>query len=242
MTIKIIENEKPNMKKIKFDCDEPINKKLDKYPLLKEFNKPNTTIFIGGMGGGKTTLALNFITNSSFYKKCFHHIYVFMPENSRNSLKDNPLEELPEDQFYDELNVDNIEDVYNRVQENSKNKEYSFILYDDVQDAMKKNEVVLKLQKLIIRQRHLKLVNFILLQNYYALNNQIREVANHFIFFRLGKKQLEKIREEVVKLDKKVFYDIIDEVFEKEPDKRTWLFFSKNNKIFNEFDEIIVEE
>ena len=45
MNIKIIENNKPNLHKIKFNCDEKICEKLDKFPMIRDhLNKYNTTI------------------------------------------------------------------------------------------------------------------------------------------------------------------------------------------------------
>ena len=52
MKLKI--NDKPKITKIKFSCDEIINKKLDNFELTKEFlNQYNTTAFIGTQGSGK---------------------------------------------------------------------------------------------------------------------------------------------------------------------------------------------
>jgi DNA replication protein DnaC len=101
---------KPPIKKIKFLCDVPIHSKLDDYELTKNsMNRPNTTAFIGRQGSGKTSLMINFV--SSIYKKCFHKIYIFMRETSRNSLDKN------------------IFDKYLKIikgNENSKNKEESW--------------------------------------------------------------------------------------------------------------------
>jgi DNA replication protein DnaC len=86
--IKLKINNKPHLSKINFECDEEIHKKLNEFELTKEFlNKSNTTAFIGRQGSGKTSLMINMI--KKLYKKCFHRIFVFMPETSRNSLKYN---------------------------------------------------------------------------------------------------------------------------------------------------------
>ncbi len=84
-------NKKPHLPKIIFECDEEIHEKLNKYELTKAFlNKSNTTVFIGRQGSGKTSLMINII--KQLYKKCFHRIYLFMPETSRKSLKNNIFE------------------------------------------------------------------------------------------------------------------------------------------------------
>ena len=53
-------NPKPDLKDIKFSCDEPLHSKLDAYPLTRDFlNMYNTTALIGTQGSGKTTLMIN---------------------------------------------------------------------------------------------------------------------------------------------------------------------------------------
>ena len=77
MPITIVKNSKPKLDTIKFECDDIIHKKLEEWELTKSFlNKSNTTCFIGRQGSGKTSLTVNFV--KKLYKKCFHHIYVFM--------------------------------------------------------------------------------------------------------------------------------------------------------------------
>jgi hypothetical protein len=237
--------EKPNIKKIKFDCDKPIHEKLNKFDLLREnFNMPNTTVILGKPGSGKTSLALNFICNKQFYKKCFDHVYIVMPVYSRNSLVDSPLEGLPPDRFYDELSVKTMDDLYEKIQKSSKEKEYSFILYDDVQDALKNTEIALKFKRLIANQRHLKLVSFIMLQNYMTLPSDIRKIVTNYIIFDLGKREVRQLVDDIYKLDKNDFYEIYKKVFgSQETEPHTWLFYNtKNNSLYHEFDKIIIDD
>ena len=168
MKLKI--NDKPKITKIKFSCDEPIHKKLDEYELTKDFlNKYNTTAFIGVQGSGKTSLLVNIV--KILYKKCFHYIYVFMPETSRASLDNNIFEKnLPEDQIYDELTLENIIELYEKLKENSSNGYKSLVIYDDVQKSLKDYQILKNLKSIIANQRHLKVVNLILLQNFFALD------------------------------------------------------------------------
>ena len=154
MKLKI--NDKPKITKIKFSCDEPIHKKLDNYQLTKDFlNQYNTTAFIGVQGSGKTSLLVNIVKN--LYKKCFHFIYVFMPQTSRNSLDNNIFDKnLPEEQIYDELTLSNINDLYEKLKENSENGFKSLVIYDDVQKSLKDYQILINLKSIIANQRHLK--------------------------------------------------------------------------------------
>lgn len=239
--IKIKENHKPDLVKIKFECDNEINKKLNNFELTKEFlNKSNTTLFIGRQGSGKTSLMINFVKNKNLYKKCFHYIYVFMPHSSRKSLEDNIFDKhLSEDQMYEELNQETISDLYEKLKDNSENGYRSLVIYDDVQKSLKNHSVLLSLKNIIANQRHLSVVNFILLQNYFALDKSLRELANNIVLFKLNKTQTEKIFNECVESAKEKFTEIRDRVFNKPYE---WMFINlPTQRIFKGFDEIIYD-
>ena len=238
--IKIKENKKPNIEKIKFECDNILHKKLDEYELTKEFlNKSNTTLFIGRQGSGKTSLMVNFV--KKLYRKVFHFVYIFMPKSSRNSLNNNIFDKhLSEDQIFDELNQKNISILYEKLKENSENGHRSLIIYDDVQKSLKNHSVLLSLKNIIANQRHLKVVNFILLQNYFALDKSLRELCNNIILFKLNKTQTEKIFIENVESAKDKFEYIRDCVFDKPYE---WMFINvPTQRIFKGFDEILYDD
>jgi DNA replication protein DnaC len=235
ITLKI--NDKPSLPKIKFECDDEIHEKLNKYELSKDFlNKSNTTAFIGRQGSGKTSLMINIV--KKLYKKCFHKIYVFMPESSRNSLKDNIFDKnLDESQIYEELNYETINDLYEKLKANSKEKLRSLVIYDDVQKSLKDNNVLVSLKNIIANQRHLRVVNLILLQNYFALDKSLRKLINNIIVFKLNKTQTKKVFDECIESVKEKFDEIRKFVYD---DSHNWLFVNlPSQRIFKGFDEII---
>lgn len=237
--IRIKENNKPDIQKIKFECDIELHKKLNDFPLTKEFmNKSNTTVFIGRQGSGKTSLMINIVKR--LYKKCFHYIYVFMPQTSRNSLSNNIFDKyLPEEQIYEELNQETISDLYARLKENSSRGYKSLVIYDDVQKALKINSVLLSLKNIIANQRHLGVVNLILLQNYMALDKSLREIISNIVLFKLNKTQTERIFLECVESARDKFEEIRNMVFDK---PYTWMFINlSSQRIFKEWDEVIYE-
>lgn len=239
MKIKIIENEKPNIQKIKFACDEKICSKLDKFPLVRDnLNMYNTTVLVGRQGSGKTSLTINIVKN--LYKKKFNKIYLFMPQTSRNSLKPNIFDVLPEDQVFEELNYDNILNIYEKLKENSENGLKSLIIMDDVQKALKHIDVINEFKNIVANQRHLNVVNLILLQNYFALDNKVREIVNNIIFFKMDKKQTEKIFTEVAEMPKELFDEVNKIVFD-EP--HNWCMINqRNKKVYRMWDEIVCND
>jgi ABC-type dipeptide/oligopeptide/nickel transport system ATPase component len=235
--IKLIKNEAPNLGKVDFLCDEKICKSLDKWPLIRDhMNKYNTTAIIGRQGSGKTNLTINIVKR--IYKKKFHHIYVFMPQTSRNSLKDNIFEALPEDQLYEELNAKVLFELHEKIKKNAEEGEKSLIIFDDVQKALKDGQTLMKLKEMIANQRHIKLVNLILVQNFFQLDRSIREIINNIILFKLDKGQTEKIFNDAVELHKDKFEVIRNIVFDKPYE---WMFINKSSqRIYKGFDEIVI--
>ena len=174
----------PKWKKIAFSCDEILHSKLEKYPLTRDhLNKYNTTAFIGAQGSGKTSLMLNFLTG--FYKKTFHFVFVYISKTSRNSLHNNIFDKyLPKDQIYEELNEQTVNELYEKLKQNLMRGFISVIVYDDVQKSLKDYNTLKSLKSIIANQRHLKVVNLILLQSFFALDNFLRELINNAILFK----------------------------------------------------------
>ena len=113
-----------------------------------------------------------------------------MRETSRNSLSENIFDKnLDPSHIYEDLNVESINEVYDQLKANSKNEEWSLLIMDDVQDSLKDIEMVKVLKKIIANQRHLRTVVIIILQDYFALDNKIRNLIHNFIMFKMDKKQ-----------------------------------------------------
>jgi hypothetical protein len=164
-----------------------------------------------------------------------------MPQTSRNSLKNNIFDKnLDESQIFEELNYENITYVYEQAKQLSKEKYRTLIIYDDVQKSLKDPQILISLKNIIANQRHLRIVNMLLLQNYFSLDKSLRELINNIILFKLNKTQTEKIFNECVESAKDKFDNIRDFVFD-EPYK--WMFINlPSQRIFKEFDEIIYDE
>ena len=236
--IKILD--KPNLIRTKMNCDQVINDKLLQQGQMTEecFSTNHFTIIVGKMGSGKTSTAVSLIKT---WKKCFENIYVFMPENSRSSIENDIFgKNLPEDQLFSELTIDNLEDVYERLQENSSNGENSLILIDDFQNLLKDKLVSASLEKILIKIRHLRTTALLLAQSYQKIPKFARELAFNLILFDLGKSALLRIFEEVIDTKKEKFDEIIKLAFDK---PHNWILINlhKSKKLYKNFDEIIFD-
>lgn len=233
--------EKPNLKKVKMNCDNIIDDRLTKYPMVEDlWSKTSFNVVVGTMGSGKTSLVTNLI--KKVFKRCFHNIYVFIPENSRSSIENDIFgKHIPEEDLYSTLTQEGLYDVYEKLQDNSAEGEFSFLLIDDFQAALKDPMILLVLQKIITKMRHLRCSIFLLNQNFQALHKSLRELITNLIVFNVGKSQLNKIFEEVVQMDKNKYQDLIDLAFQK---KNDWLAINVNGSrnIYRMFDKIIYED
>lgn len=237
--MKIEELNKPTLQKVKMNCDDIIDKKLLEYPMVEDvWSRSSFNIIVGKMGSGKTSLITNLV--KSVFRKCYHNIYIFIPENSRQSI-DNDIygKNLPENQLFDTLTEANIESVYNELQDNSSNDEFSLLVIDDFQTALKDPSIIKTLTKIITKMRHLRTTIFLLQQNYQALNKSLRELTSNLILFNVGKSQLDKIFDESIQLEKNKYQELIDISFK---EKNDWILINLNGKrnIYRMFDKIII--
>ena len=238
--MKIVQLEKPNLQKVKMNCDGVIHDKLLKYPMIAEaFSTTNFTVICGRMGQGKTSLLTSFVKN--IWKKCFETIYVFMPSNSRESIENDIYgKNLPGNQLFDTLTAEALQDVYKRCQEDSKDGYHSLLIIDDFQAQLKDKHILLVLQKIITKMRHLRTTVVLLQQNFQALHKPLRELVSNLVCFNLGKSQLEKVFDEIVQIDKDKYQQLIDLCY-KEP--HDWVLFNlhKSRSIYKGFDLVSFE-
>ena len=241
LQIKILE--KPDLGHIEMNCDNVINPKLLKYPMIKEaFSTTSFNVICGRMGSGKTSLLTSLIKSKDVFKKCFETIYVFMPYNSRSSIQNDIYgKNLPPEQLFETLTLENITQVYEEIQEHSKEKYNSLIVIDDFQVALKDPEILKVLCKIVTKMRHLRTTIFLLQQNFQALAKPLRELVSNLILFNLGKSQNEKVFEEAIQLHKDKYQQIIDMAF-KDPHDWILINLNKSRSIYIMGDQLLLGE
>lgn len=236
MPIQLKPLEKPKFNKVTMECDVLIDNKLTKYPAIEQcFSRTNFTILAGLMGSGKTTLAIQMIR--SLYKKCFSDIYVVIPEISLHSIaeKDNIFTKHldPEEHLFHEYTEEVLNNIFEKLQENSSNGDFSLLVIDDFGANFKDKETEKILNKIIIKMRHLKCSVMLLCQNIYQLPKKTREVASNLITYNLGKSQMEKVFEDFMNIKKQTFEDIM-KLYENPHDYL--LLNIRKQKLFFKFD------
>ena len=117
------------------------------------------SVIVGELGQGKTSLLTNLVEN--VFNKCFENVYLIMPKNSRTSIENDIFtKHLPADQLYDTLTEEGLTEIYERLQESSKEKENSLLIIDDFQAQLKEKDIIKVLQKIITKMRHLRVTVF----------------------------------------------------------------------------------
>jgi hypothetical protein len=198
---------------------------------------------IGRPASGKTSLAISMITQRKpkIYRKTHHHIIVIMPQNSINSLKNNPFKVLPDDNIYHELDNDSIDTIYSRIDGYSKKDEKTILFIDDMTADLKKGKFIIDtFKKLVYNRRHLKLNIIITAQSYVNIPLDLRKNIQNMIMFKPPKKELEIVFTELFESKKDMFMDVMRMAYD---DKHNFLFLNvPSQRLFKNFDELILND
>lgn len=242
MSIIIKENDKPHLKSCEMICDGDLDDNLNKYDLTKFLNKHSMNLLIGKPKSGKTSLLYSLFKGNKknrILKGVFSTIYLFQPENSRGSMKDNIFESLPDDQKYDELTQENLLDVLEKVKEDSKNGYTSCIIYDDMGAYLKNNNTLKMFKEMAMNKRHYKLSQIYLCQTFFSVPKEMRRLWDNIFVFRVSKDELKNIFDEVVEQKKELVNEISKIVYDKPYE---YLFINTDSqRLFKGFDEILIE-
>jgi DNA replication protein DnaC len=239
--MKIIELEKPKLKPVKMNVDDIIDPKLEQYPAIKQcFGTSNTTLISGGTGSGKTTWLIQML--KTIFKKVYHDIFLIMPQNSLNSIseKDNVFKKyLDPENIFHTYDVETLETIYDKVQENASDGYYSLLLIDDMGSSLKNKAEAKLLQTMFLKNRHLRLTAFVLTQNFFQMPKLIREITNNAILFNTNKSQNEKFFNEMMNVKKDDFNTLMKRL----PTTHDYILVSlKHKKMYHNWDEILFDE
>lgn len=239
MSIRIEKQSAPHLIKTEMNCDGGLAKKLDKFELLKHLNQHSTTLLVGKPRSGKTSLITSLFSSQDCMKKVYHRVYLFQPASSGASVKNNVFDKLPENQIFDELNFENLSQVYSEIKALPKHYNKCIVL-DDCAATLKNKELQKLFKTMNNNRRHLATSFFFLTQTYYAIPKELRKVFNNLFIFKMSKMELQTIFEEQIELDKKYVLPISRLVFN-EP--YSFLFINTDSQsLYRNFDKIVLEE
>ena len=222
-------------------CDTILHKKLNDYPVINTcFNRSNFSIFCGKMGYGKTSTAVSLLKN--VFKKCYHTIYIIIPEGSRMSIDNDYLgKNIPADQLFSDISVEILDDIYERMKEDAKEGYKSLLVVDDMGAFMKDKFIQKGLAKIITKIRHLRSSVWLLQQSLKQLPKILRELVSNVLFFDLGKSQLQFLFDELVPLSKENFEKVCDYLFGGADDLHSYgIINTKTRKIYKGVDKEII--
>lgn len=217
MAIELKEYPHPNLKVAKMNCDGDLHEKLNKYPFTQLFNKHQSTLICGKAGQGKTSLLYGLFSSNKLLKKVYNTIILFQPNSSRDSMEHKLFDVLPEEQLFNELNEETLQQAVEIVDVTSEEDGNSVIIFDDVTASLKDNEIEKELKRLNWNKRHKKLSFFFLSQSYYAVVKDVRKMFNYVIVFKVSPSELKVIIDENLQgnYDKKKINEISNIVFDK---------------------------
>ena len=201
---------------------------------------------VGSGGSGKSSLLLSMFKSTKFYKKKFDNIYMFTPRSSYLSVEKHPFED--HENVYHELTIRKLETIYNELNELKENSinsgndiENSIIIIDDFANDLKNNDLIIYLNKMIIKARHLSCCFIFTLQNYFLLPLTIRkQITNATIFKSKNKKEWETISDELINMNKEDTLELYKYLFS-EPYSHLDID-TLNNKIYKNFNLLEISE
>ena len=140
--------------------------------MLSHLNSYNFSAFIGKPGSGKTSLLISMLSgkkHNKIFRKCFNNVLLVMPTASIESMKNNIFKKHHEDKMYNELNYTTINDIYNKLNTYSSDKENTLLIMDDVGASLKDSSIQKILKTIIYNRRHLKCSIIMLCQSYLSI-------------------------------------------------------------------------
>jgi ABC-type dipeptide/oligopeptide/nickel transport system ATPase component len=235
MIINEIPNDLPKIRAVKERMDVYIPNVNNNLPRRNGF----VYAMVGAGGSGKSSLMLSMFKSPKYYRNKFDNIYYFTPQSSFLSVEKHPFQE--HDKIYHELDEDTLEEINNELLELKENSidndspiEHSLIIIDDFASDLKDKNLIKRLNKMIVKTRHINCSWIFTLQAYNLFPKILRkQITNATIFKPNNNQEWESINQELLNLPKNDLIKLYDYVFDVQ---YTHLDIdTKENKIYKNF-------
>ena len=202
-------------------------------------------IIVGKPGMGKTSLILSLVCKQGkAFNRKFDKVYVFSP--SLITMEDDPFELIPEEQKFEEVTMENLDEVLEDMKDSS---EKSLLILDDVIADIRgkgKGAIENKLQKIFFNRRHLcgaggSCSIIATSQTYNKIDPKLRKTASQLVQYKPVKKEVENIYDDIIQIPKKEFYDVCKYIYDK---KHNFMYIDtqlpEDKMIHKNFNQLII--
>ena len=202
----------------KFNCDGEFKKVPKPFP-----NSTFAMFVVGKPKAGKTSFVVDILCNKKrrVYYKNFDWVYLIQPELSRNSIKKDPFKSIPNEQKFENFDLETLNKLFDMVKENSLHEENSLIFLDDVASHLKSGGRPLEMmfQKFFFLKRHLRCSLITAVQRFSSLPKSIRAAQDVAVIFQpANRAERQIIIEEYLDLPRKTCHKMIEECYRENHD------------------------
>jgi len=241
MSITLKKHQKPDLPVCVMSCDKPLHEKLNKYEMTKTcLNNHHTTAIIGKPRQGKSSLVYSWFKSKNMLKKCFDTIFYICPANSMNSMDDNIFSKLPDNQIFDELTGEVLDEIIERAKAREEGDKIAIII-DDCAASLKNSSVQKSLKQISCNKRHLGIyATFILSQTWKSVPFEVRRLYDNIVVFKVSPDEMESMFIETLPQYKDYSQAIQKMVYNK---PHEYLVINTGSgRLFKKFDEIIIND
>ena len=158
---------------------------------------------------------------------------IFLWSPSINTVSNDPFETLPDDQKFDDIDIENLEEVLDEIRDSG---ERVLFIWDDIVNQIRSNgQLEKKCHKVLMNRRHLCGAGgccsvIMTTQVYNKTSAPLRKVASHlFLWKTSNKKELETIYDEMVMIPRDEWFSILRHTFQRKHDF-LYMDLTKNEK------------
>ena len=200
-------------------------------------------LIAGSSGSGKSTFLYSIMSKRKkngvrqSYRGVFDKVYIISPTMAKDSIKNDPFRDLPENQIWRSLTKDGLDELDDMLDENRKEGFNSVVILDDVGSQIKKSAAIEKKLTSMMQNRRHQFTSYItLLQRLRDANTGIRNNLSHFVTFRpKNRPESEAITNELMPFDNKKNAQILAHIFDNENTKFPFMFVDMSLKHSNKY-------